>query len=75
MPILRKNGKNLRPPVIGNAKPKNTSLPVAANDEAVHIALTPREIIYTMIAALVICTLILIGIDFLAVQILFQKGA
>jgi len=74
MPILRKDGKNLRAPIIGNAKPKNTSLPVAANDEKVHIAFTPREFTYTVLAALVLCLLILAALDWWAVQILFKGG-
>lgn len=72
MPILRKDGKNLRAPIIGNVKSKTTSLPVAANDEVVHIAFTPRELVTTVIVALLLCLLILAGVEYQAVQILFK---
>lgn len=74
MPILRKDGKNLRPPIIGNSKPENTAKQVAANDEKVNIAFTAREITYTVLAAFAVCMLILKGIDLWVVEVLLKGG-
>lgn len=44
------------------------------NDNPVHVLPTLREIILTLLAALLICMLILNGIEWWVVQSLVQKG-